>query len=111
MTELSKNIQELLLIEKQLKLHTEKIKELRDKKNEVSKNIINSANMSSDSKKILLQNNIKIYSSKIYQPITFKYLELSLDKMISNKEKCIQMIEFIKRNRDFKTVDEVKINS
>jgi hypothetical protein len=51
---------------------------------------------------------MKIVDTNIVESLTFRYLEKSLSDMIKNEGQVKQMMDYIKRNRDVKTVSHVE---
>jgi len=104
------NIQQWIQLDNQLKMYSEKIKELRDKKNVLEKNItahatnnnmLNSAITTSKEK-------LKFVNTKIASPLSFRYLEKSLGEIIKNKDQLDRIILHIKNNRDIRVIQEIK---
>jgi hypothetical protein len=103
-------IQEWVAIDNQIRIYTEKIKDLRDKKMELTntlnghatKNNLNNATIQiSDGK-------LKFTSTKVQSPLTFKYLEKSLSEIIKNENQVKQIVEYVKDKRETKVVQEIK---
>ena len=51
---------------------------------------------------------IKFVTSKVTQTLTFKYLEKSLSEIITNKDQVSKIIDYIKKNREIKVINEIK---
>jgi len=51
---------------------------------------------------------IKMYEKKDYSPLTYTYIEESLNKIISNKEHVEYIIKYLKENRQIKTSSDIK---
>ena len=103
-------IKEWVHIDNQIKLLNEKMKTLREQKLSLNENIISYA-----SKNNILNANIqisdgklKITNTKIQTPLSFKYLENCLGSIIRNENQVKQIMEYIKSNREIKTVSEIK---
>jgi Mg2+ and Co2+ transporter CorA len=103
-------IQQWVLLDNQIKKYNEILKGLRDKRDNIEQtisqhaannNLLNSTVKTSDGK-------LKFVSNKITSPLTFKYLEKSLGEIIKNREQVATIINYIKKNRDFKVVSELK---
>jgi hypothetical protein len=103
-------IQQWLLLDNQIKICNEKIKELRDKRDNIegklsehalNNNLTNSIIKTSDGK-------IKFVNTKTTTPLTFKYLEKSLGEIIKNNEQVSAIINYIKNNREHKILHELK---
>ena len=104
------NIQQWVSIDNQLKILNEKIKELRDKKNALTENIINYANVKGDTTPMIKisDGKLKFTNTKIAEPITFKYLEKTLSGVIKNESQIKIIMEHIKQKREVKTITEIK---
>jgi len=103
-------IQQWILLDNQIKNYNEKLKELRDKRDNIEQklsqhainnNLLNSTVKTSDGK-------LKFVNNKITSPLTFKYLEKSLGEIIKNNEQVTTIVNYIKKNREFKVVSELK---
>jgi ferritin len=103
-------IQQWVSIDNQLKSFTEKVKELRDKKNTISQQInqhIETEELSNASIKIS-DGQLKFVKIKETQPLTFKYLETCLSEIIKNEDQVKKIIEYIKNKREIKYIPEIK---
>jgi hypothetical protein len=110
MSNFEENIQRWVLIDNQMKMLNEKIKDLRDKKNDLTQTIMDQAdenNMGSPTIQIS-DGKLKFINTRISEPLTFKYLEKSLSEIIRNEGQVKQIIEYIKKNREVKVVQELK---
>jgi len=103
-------IQQWVVIDNQLKMLNEKTKELREKRNSLTSNITNYADSNSLSNKLIQisDGKIKITSSKIAEPLTFKYIEKTLGEVIKNESQVKMIIEHLKQKRESKIVPEIK---
>lgn len=110
MASFEENVQRWVSIDNQMKLLNEKIKELREKKTDLTRNIIEHA----DENKMLNLNiqisdgRLKLTKTRVSEPLTFKYLEKSLSEIIRNDNQVKQIVDHIKKNREVKVVQEVK---
>ena len=103
-------IQQWVSIDNQLKSYTEKVKDLRDKKNIIAEQInqqIEIQELSNSSIKIN-DGQLKFVKNKETQPLTFKYLETCLSEIIKNEEQVKKIIEYIKNKREIKYIPEIK---
>ena len=105
-----KQIQQWLLIDNQIKLLNDKLKELRELKQKSSENIIEHVQNNQLSQSIIPINDVKIkfVQTKIPQPITFKYLDVCLTNIIRNETQRNKIINYIKTQREIKTQLEIK---
>ena len=103
-------IQNWVSIDNQLKLLNEKTRELREKRNHLEKNITTYAksNHLTNSTIQISDGKLKFSNVKVTAPLTFKYLEKSLNEVIKNEAQVAKIMEFIKENRDVKIVEEIK---
>jgi septal ring factor EnvC (AmiA/AmiB activator) len=104
------NIQQWIQLDNQLKMYSEKIKELRDKKNVLEKNItVHATNNNMLNASITTSNEkLKFVNTKISSPLSFRYLEKSLGEIIKNKDQLDRIILHIKNNRDIRVIQEIK---
>jgi len=103
-------IQQWVLLDNQMKMVGDKMKELRDKKNIISEQInerIETEALSNSSVKIG-DGQLKFIKVKDTQQLTFKYLETCLLEIIKNEEQVKKIIEYIKNKREIKYVPEIK---
>ena len=106
------NIQRWFVLDTQLKMENEKLKKLRESKNQLTSQICNyvdSKNMR-ETKLEISDGNLRVYDRKEYSPITFTYIETCLDKIIPNKEHVASIIKCLKENREITTVSDIRRN-
>ena len=104
------NIQQWISIDNEIKLLSEKIHKLREKKSKIHENI-NVHIESNHLNNVTLQvnkDNLKFVTTKVTNPLTFKYVEKSLGNIIKNPVQVKQIVEYLKENRDIKLVNEIK---
>ena len=93
-----------------MKQLTDKIKELRDKKNTLNDAIfshVEKSNLSNATVQIS-DGKIKFVQTKDTQVLTFKYLETCLHEIIKNEDQVNKIIDYIKNKREIKYVPEIK---
>ena len=108
--EFKEQIQQWVTIDNQLKIIGERMKDLRDKKNEITDQInthIETAELSNSVVKIN-DGQLKFIKVKETQPLTFKYLETCLSEIIKNEEQVKKIIEYVKNKREITYVSEIK---
>jgi hypothetical protein len=108
--EFEQQIQQWVVMDNQIKLISDRLKELRDKKNVLSEKInahIENNEMSNVSIKIN-DGQLKFVKVKDTQQLTFKYLETCLSEIIKNEEQVKKIIEYVKNKREVKLVPEIK---
>jgi hypothetical protein len=104
------HIQQWVSIDNQMKQLTDKIKELRDKKNTLNDVIFNhveNSNLSNTTVQIS-DGRIKFIKTKDTQVLTFKYLETCLHEIIKNEDQVNKIVEYIKNKREIKYVPEIR---
>jgi hypothetical protein len=105
------NIQQWVTIDNQLKQLNEKAKEIREKKHiledKITSYVSNNNNPLNSNIKIS-DGRLKIANTKVMEPITFKYLEKTLNEIIKNESQVKLIMEHIKEKRSVKIVPEIK---
>ena len=102
-------IQQWVLIDNQIKIHSDKLKELRYKKNIMEEKLKeHSDNAKLNSIIPISDGKLKIVNTKVTSPLTFKYLEKSLGEIIRNSEQVKVILNHIKNNRESRIVSELK---
>ena len=107
------DVQKWVALDSQLKLANEKIRQLRDSRNQLTTQICSfvDAQNRRDTKLEISDGNLKVYDRKEYSPITFGYIEASLDKIIPNKEHVTYILKYLKANREITTVTDIRRNT
>jgi hypothetical protein len=103
-------IKEWVYLDSQSKILNEKLKDIRNKKNEISDNIfhfVETNNLSSSTIKIS-DGKLKFAQSKQTSPITLGFLETCLMELFNNENKVSEIMEFIKSKREIKFNPEIK---
>ena len=103
-------IQQWVSLDNQLKQLNEKVKDLRDKRNNLEENITSYAsenNLSNATVKIS-DGRLKFTNTKVQEPLTFKYLEKTLSEVIKNENQVKLIMEHIRQKREIKVVPEIK---
>ena len=103
-------IQQWVSLDNQLKQINEKVKELRDSRNNLEQNITNYASQNNLSNATIQINGgkLKFTNTKIPEPLTFKYLEKTLGEVIKNESQVKLIMEHLKQKRTIKNVPEIK---
>jgi seryl-tRNA synthetase len=103
-------VQQWITVDEQIKQLNEKTKELREKKNTLEENITTYASKYNLSETTIKQTNekIKFCNTRVPEPLTFKYLEKTLEEIIKNESHRISIMNHIKQNRNIKIVKEIK---
>jgi len=103
-------IQQWVQVDNQMKSLNEKLKELRDLKNNISEKIhihVEENQLNTAAVKIS-DGQLKFVKIKETQTLTFKYLETCLSEIIKNEEQVKKIVEYIKNKREVKYIPEIK---
>lgn len=107
---IEENIKKWIIIDNKIKLLNNQINELRETKNNYKNDIIlelNNKNLNNATIKIGKEQ-LKIAENKINSPISYKFLIESLNQCLNNKNDIENIINYIKNNREFKVVKDIK---
>lgn len=103
------DVQRWVIIESKLKEVNEKVKQMRDMKNNLTKNI--TSYMESNN----LNNNIEItdgelrfYEKKEYSALTYNYIQKCLKEIIADETQVDYIIKYIKDNREQTTSTDIR---
>jgi hypothetical protein len=105
-----REIQQWVSLDNELKILNEKARGLREKRSILEKSITTQAqsnNLSNANIKIS-DGNLRFINTKVTEPLTFRYLEKSLNEVIKNESQVKSIIEYIKQKRNTKIVQEIK---
>ena len=103
-------IQQWVQIDNQLKQINEKAKDLREKRNTLEQNITiyAASNNLTNSTVQISDGKLKFANTKVQEPLTFKYLEKTLNEVIKNESQVKLIMEHIRQKREIKIVPEIK---
>jgi uncharacterized protein YlxP (DUF503 family) len=105
-----REIQQWVSLDNEIKILNEKARGLREKRSILEKSITTQAqsnNLSNANIKIS-DGNLRFINTKVTEPLTFRYLEKSLNEVIKNESQVKSIIEYIKQKRNTKIVQEIK---
>jgi len=104
------SIQQWVSLDNQLKLLHEKTCALREKKADLSANILSYAekNKLQNSVVNISDGRLKFVETRVAPQLSFKYVEKCLGEIIENPREVKRIIEYLKTSRDTKTVPEIK---
>jgi len=107
---LKENIQKWVLIDTQQKLINEKIKKMREVKNNLGENICNYMTQHNlENKKIsITDGELKIYEKTEYSPLTFTYIEKTLAEIIPDKDHVDYIIQHLKDKREITKSKDIR---
>jgi len=111
-----RDLKEWVDLDKQMDFLQEKIRGIRERKTILLQKISEYAKQKNlENKVINIQNrsenkhdSIKICSTRVYTPLSIKYLEKTLGDIIKNEGQLEQTIRYIKNKREVKVVTELK---
>lgn len=109
-TEFNSHISQWVTLDTQTKQLTEKLKEVRDKKSVLNTKIIDFANQHQliNSSFQIPGGKIKFGTTNVQQQISLGYLQKCLGDIIKNETQRTQIYDYIKNNRESKTINEIK---
>ena len=104
------NIQQWVSIDNQLKIYNDKIRELREKRSNVTETIMEQATDKNLTKSVIQisDGKLKITESRVPEPLTYKYLEKCLSEIIKSEDQVAQIMDYVKKKREIKVVSEIK---
>ena len=108
----TEQVKKWVLLDTQLKMVQEKVKKMRDEKNELGTTICNYLEKSGNAhRKIMIHDgNLKVYEKKDYSPLTFSFLEQHLGKIMTDPQQVDFVIQYLKEQRDVKISSDLKRN-
>jgi hypothetical protein len=108
MRSFQENIQKWVRFDNQTRLLNEKIREIREKKSECMEALIEYSETNKISDIQISDGRLKFTKNRVSEPLTFKYLEKSLTEIIRNTAHVNQIMEYIKKSREIKVVQDIK---
>jgi hypothetical protein len=104
------NIQQWVSIDNQLKIYNDKIRELREKRSNVTETIMEQAIDKNLAKSVIQisDGKLKITETRVPEPLTYKYLEKCLSEIIKSEDQVTQIMDYVKKKREIKVVSEIK---
>jgi hypothetical protein len=102
------SVQKWLLYEQQLKIVSEKTKQIRESKNKTTEFILNYMDKITQNKIKISDGELRVHEKKEYSPLTYTYVEECLAKLIPEKEHVEYIMEYLKSNRETKVSKEIR---
>jgi hypothetical protein len=104
------NIQKWVMLDNQIKVYNDKIKQLRDEKNALSTELIQQAdkNGNKNSTIQITDGRLRFTNTRVTEQLSFRYIDETLTKIIPNSESREKIITCLKENRESKFVPELK---
>lgn len=108
--ELSKNIKEWINIDNEIQELNKKLKINRELKNNILKNIIDYKISNNINNTIIKFNNehLKFTNNKQYIPLSYSLINECLKDIINDEEQVSMIIDYIKKKRNYKVVQDIK---
>ena len=107
---LTTNVQKWAVIDAQLKLINERTKQIREMKHRLTDEICETMiSRNQQDKTIQISDGfLKIYEKKEYSPLTYGYVEETLNGVIKNKDHVAKIIAMLKENREITTTYDIR---
>lgn len=108
---LIENIKQWVQYDNHLKLLTEKIKEIRERRSQVQTSIVDelkAKNMQQTVIGIGTDSELKMVPKKEYPPLTYQYVERCLTDVIPNKEHVEYIMGYLKSHREIKETMDLR---
>jgi|TARA_Y100000389_G_C17455428_1_gene517801 hypothetical protein len=108
--ELIEDIKKWIILDDQLKILNEKVKQMRELKSSLTNNISTTiTNINSIDNNIAISGGkLKIGKKKDYKPLTFSYIETCLGKLLTDKIQVEYVIKYLKENREITCSPDIK---
>jgi tartrate dehydratase beta subunit/fumarate hydratase class I family protein len=94
-------IDEWINLDNEIKRVSEHITKLKERKSNLQDKIISYAKQTKTEK-------IRYVVTNTFQPLTFTYINKCLEDIIKNKDQVNQIINYIKRKREIKVIEDIK---
>ena len=106
----NKSLQQWVQLDNQMKVYQEKIKEWREKRNALEKDITQYASLHKlENVPIsIADGKLKITTVNAIEPITLKFLERTLNEIICDETQSKRVLDCIKQKRTVRSVSEIK---
>ena len=103
-------IKRWVTLDTNIKKVSEEVKVLREKRNEVESHIFAHVEEKQLSNAIvnISDGRLRFVDTKQSAPLTLKYVETCLSKCLENKNHVNKLMQYIKDNREVKTVKDIK---
>ena len=107
---LEENIKKWVVLDKKIKEITNNLKDLRTEKTKYNDSIltyVSNNNLENATVKIT-DGKLRFINTNYSQPLTYKYIFNCLNKYYKNDDEALDIINFIKSQREIKTLREIK---
>lgn len=108
--DLTESIQEWVAYDNQIKAYSNKMKELRSKKNNLTESIFDYAEQNNLQNAVIeiSDGKLKFQNVKQTSPLNFRFLEQCLTECIQNEQHVKDIIKYIKQKREIKYYNDIK---
>ena len=103
-------IQKWVSIDDQIRLHNEKLKELRSKRNEITETVTCylEENNLEKARIEITGGTLGFIQNRVVPPLSLRYVEKCLGEVIANPEQVTQIMDYIKSKREIKYTPDLK---
>jgi len=103
-------VQQWVHLDNQIKTLNEKLKELRENKHVLTESLTKQAerNNAKHSPLQISDGKLKFVSVNVTNQLTFKYVEKCLGEIIQSKDQVEKIIDYLKKNREIKQVNDIR---
>jgi predicted nuclease with TOPRIM domain len=110
MTSFEQQVSQWLQLDHEIKESNERLKQMREKRQKLEESLNKYASTNNLSNNTIQVNGtkLKFTETRLAEPLTFRYLERSLSEVIKNPTQAKQILDYIKQNREIKTVPEIR---
>jgi len=97
-------------VDNQIRLHNEKLKELRSQRQQISDTVTSymEENNLENAKIEITGGSLGFTQNRIVPPLSLRYVEKCLGEVIANEGQVTQIMDYIKSNRDIKYSSDLK---
>ena len=110
--EFIENIRKWVAMDTQIKQYNDNLKKIREHKNALTTNICDYMHSNSiQNKRIEISDGyLRFCEKKEYAPLTYNYIETSLNKLIKNEDQVNHIMKYLKENRQMKNTFDIRRN-
>tara|TARA_B100001057_G_C22855523_1_gene952531 strand:- start:1305 stop:1649 length:345 start_codon:yes stop_codon:yes gene_type:complete len=104
------SIKQWVNMDNEIRILNDKVKEIRNKKNELTDKLVNHATDNGLTHRLIeiTDGNLKFQERKDTSPLTLKFIKQCLTETISDSNQVEQLYEYIKEKRPIRYVNELK---
>jgi hypothetical protein len=104
------NIQQWVALDNQIKMYSDKVKQLREQKNALADNLMTQADNNGYKNSVIQisDGRLRFADTRVTAPLTFRYIDDTLSTIIPNPESREQILTCLKTSRQTKVVTELK---